>query len=117
MYEYDDQQMKEEVQQAQAAAVIQRRWREFFARREEDVELRRGKASVAAAAAAAAAAAVAEESGRESGEAEPEALLHDYTCLLERREDIVARSLMCQRQLARHFAAQRQRKGEEPPQS
>ncbi|RNF26941.1 putative coiled-coil domain-containing protein 96 [Trypanosoma conorhini] len=122
MYEFDDQQLKEEALQTKAAAVIQRRWKEYAARREAEAEARRGKTvSLAAAAAAAAVAAVEEEEEPDAAKAasaaeEPQDLVAEYVRLVERRKAVVERSLGCQRQLARHFAAQRQRKGEERPQ-
>ncbi|KAH9597847.1 protein of unknown function DUF4201 [Trypanosoma melophagium] len=119
MYEYDDQSLKEEAMQSTAAGVIQRRWREFALRREKEAAQRLEKSSVAvAAAAAAAAAAVKDEiTSQETPLNDAQVLLNEYTRLLEARSAVVDRSLNCQRQLARHFAAQRQRKGEAPPAS
>ncbi|ORC86358.1 uncharacterized protein TM35_000292400 [Trypanosoma theileri] len=118
MYEYDDQQMKEEALQSSAAGVIQRRWREFAARREHEAAQRMEKPSVSIAAAAAAAAVAAKDD--DAGETpmdNSQYLLNEYSRLLDARGAVVERSLACQRQLARYFAAQRQRKGEAPPQS
>ncbi|EAN96314.1 hypothetical protein C3747_344g33 [Trypanosoma cruzi] len=122
MYEYDDQQIKEEALQSKAATVIQRRWKEYCARREAEAAALttsdRGKLVAVAAAAAAAAATAgdgAAAGGEEAGE-DPAVYLDEYVRLVEKRRNVIGRSLACQRQLARYFAAQRQRKGEERPQ-
>ncbi|RNF10091.1 putative coiled-coil domain-containing protein 96 [Trypanosoma rangeli] len=122
MYEYDDQQFKEEALRVKAAEVIQKRWKEYAARREAEAETWRDKAVHLGAAAAAAAAAVVAAKEEEPTAAvsvteEPQRLLAEYTRLVEQRKAVVERSLSCQRQLARHFALQRQRKGEERPQA
>ncbi|RNC36983.1 hypothetical protein TcCL_NonESM13874, partial [Trypanosoma cruzi] len=108
MYEYDDQQIKEEALQSKAAAVIQQRWKEYCARREAEAAMLttsdRGKLVAIAAAAAAAATAgdTAAAGGEEAGE-DPAVYLDEYVRLVEKRRDVIGRSLACQRQLARYF--------------